>query len=84
MFAEVATKWFGSRDNLPFVTRVIWLALVAGCAMVLELSAQTPANTVDLRPAPDVPSVVRGGTLPEIVVRGLRSADDPRGCPTSA
>ena len=77
MFAEVATKWFGSRDNLPFVTRVIWLALVAGCAMVLELSAQTPANTVDLRPAPDVPSVVRGGTLPEIVVRGLRSADDP-------
>ena len=59
------------------MTRAISLAVVAGCAMVLELSAQTPANTVDVRPAPDIASVVKGGTLPEIVVRGLRSADDP-------
>jgi gluconolactonase len=60
------------------VTRVIsLLALVAGCAMGVALSGQTPANTVDVRPAPDIAGVVRAGTVPEIVVRGLRSADDP-------
>jgi gluconolactonase len=53
------------------------LVLIAGFATVVALSAQTPSNTVDLRPAPDIAGVVRAGTTPEIVVRGLRSADDP-------
>lgn len=39
--------------------------------------AQTPANQVVLQPAPDIAGVIKGGTLPEIVVRGLRAADDP-------
>jgi gluconolactonase len=49
-------------------------------ATVLSVSlaaAQTPPNTVVLRPAPNIPGVIKGGTLPEIVVRGLRAADDP-------
>ena len=50
---------------------------VAGWLGVSFLSAQTPPNTVVLQPAPDIPGVITGGTLPEIVVRGLRSADDP-------
>ena len=42
-----------------------------------SVAAQPGANTVVLRPAPDIPGIIQGGTLPEIVVRGLRSADDP-------
>lgn len=40
-------------------------------------AAQNAPNTVILQPAPDIPGVIKGGTLPDIVVRGLRSADDP-------
>ena len=42
-----------------------------------SVAAQSAPNTVVLRPAPDIPGIIQGGTLPEIVVRGLRSADDP-------
>ena len=42
------------------------------------LLAQAPApGTVVLQPAPAIPGVISPGTRPEIVVRGLRSADDP-------
>jgi gluconolactonase len=41
------------------------------------LSAQTPPNTAVPSPAPDIPGIIKGGTLPEVVVRGLPSADDP-------
>ena len=39
--------------------------------------AQTPPNTVQLQPAPDIVGVIVGGTMPEVVVKGLTSADDP-------
>ena len=55
-----------------FVELLLALAVCSG-----TLVAQTPPNTVDLRPAPDIPGVIKAGTVPEIVVRGLRSADDP-------
>ena len=48
---------------------------VAGAAALA--AAQTPAGTVVLQPAPAIAGVVAQGTLPEVVVRGLRSADDP-------
>jgi gluconolactonase len=35
------------------------------------------ANTVVTRPSAGIPGVIAAGTTPEIVVRGLRSADDP-------
>jgi len=42
------------------------------------LLVQAPApGTVVLRPAPAIPGVISAGTRPEVVVRGLRSADDP-------
>lgn len=42
------------------------------------LLVQAPApGTVVLRPAPAIPGVISAGTHPEVVVRGLRSADDP-------
>jgi gluconolactonase len=39
--------------------------------------AQTPPNTVQLQPAPDIPGVIAGGTMPEVVIKGLTSSDDP-------
>ena len=54
------------------------------CAVVLvtwlgasPTSAQTAPGTVVRDPAPDIAGVIKGGTRPEVVVRGLRSADDP-------
>lgn len=59
--------------------RVIAAAAViaAGGAVVPPASTQQAPNTVVLQPAPDISGVIKGGTLPEIVVRGLRAADDP-------
>jgi gluconolactonase len=51
------------------------LVLSAGISASGAL-AQTPPNTVALQPAPDIPGVIRGGTMPEVVVKGLTSADD--------
>lgn len=49
--------------------------LVAALAVLL---AQAPApGTVVLQPSPEIAGVITAGTRPEIVVRGLRSADDP-------
>src|SRR5882762_8493380 len=53
------------------------LAVLAGCAGLAPAAAQTPAGTVVQQPAPEIPGVISAGTLPEIVVKGLRSADDP-------
>lgn len=56
-----------------------WIAC-APLVVVMTLrpaSAQPAPNAVSLQPAPDIPGVIRGGTTPEVVVRGLRSADDP-------
>jgi gluconolactonase len=39
--------------------------------------AQSPPNTVELRPSPDIAGVIAGGTMPEVVIRGLTSSDDP-------
>jgi len=39
--------------------------------------AQTPPNTVALQPSPDIPGVIAGGTMPEVVIKGLTSSDDP-------
>jgi gluconolactonase len=45
--------------------------------LTISATAQTPPNTVVLRPSPNIPGVIKGGTMPQIAVRGLRSADDP-------
>jgi hypothetical protein len=48
---------------------------------VSPVVAQTPPNTVALQPAPDIPGVVAGGTMPEVVIKGLTSSDDPMWLP---
>ena len=53
------------------------LAVLAGCMGVSSAFAQPAPNTVVLLPAPDIAGVIKGGTKPEIVARGLKSADDP-------
>lgn len=54
------------------------LAVLAGCAGIAAPAWAQPApGTVVLDPAPDIAGVIRGGTRPEVVVRGLKSADDP-------
>jgi gluconolactonase len=50
-------------------------ALAAGLSMSCAFS-QTPPNTTQLQPAPDIPGVIKGGTMPEVVIKGLTSADD--------
>ena len=52
------------------------LALAAGLG-VSPVVAQTPPNTVALQPAPNIPGVIAGGTMPEVVIKGLTSSDDP-------
>lgn len=52
------------------------LALAAGLG-VPSVVAQTPPNTVQLQPAHDIPGVIAGGTMPEVVIKGLTSSDDP-------
>ncbi|MSO84025.1 MAG: SMP-30/gluconolactonase/LRE family protein [Acidobacteria bacterium] len=56
---------------------VVVLAALAGCMGVSSAAAQTAPNTVVLEPAPDIAGVIKGGTRPEIVARGLKGADDP-------
>jgi gluconolactonase len=58
------------------VTSLVTVA-IAGWLGASLLSGQTSPNVTVAQPAPDIPGIVRGGTLPEIVVRGLTSADDP-------
>src|ERR1051326_3318909 len=52
------------------------VALAAGVC-VSSTQAQTPPNTVALQPSPDIPAVIRGGPIPEVVIKGLTSSDDP-------
>ena len=59
------------------MARVVTVLLIAGLITLSSLAAQSPVNQVILQPAPDIPGVIKAGTLPEIVVRGLRAADDP-------
>ena len=64
-------------DALMKTTAALFAAVLAFAA-VSRAAAQTPApGTVVLQPAPEIPGVISAGTRPEIVVRGLRSADDP-------
>jgi len=53
------------------------LVICASAVLVSSALAQPAPNTVLLQPAPHIAGVIEGGTIPEIVVRGLRSADDP-------
>ena len=50
-------------------------ALATGLGMSPAFS-QTPPNTNQLQPAPDIPGVIKGGTMPEVVIKGLTSSDD--------
>ena len=52
------------------------LALAAGLSASSALAQSWP-NTVELQLAPDIPGVIAGGTMPEVVVKGLTSSDDP-------
>ena len=60
-----------TRRTLFLLAGLIW------CADASSASAQNVPNTVVLLPAPDIAGVIRGGTRPEIVARGLKAADDP-------
>src|SRR5256885_874721 len=57
------------------------LVLAAGLSVSSSAVAQTPPNTVQLQPSPDIPGVIKGGTMPEVVIKGLTSSDDPMWVP---
>src|SRR5262245_10201480 len=52
------------------------LALAAGLSAPAAFAQSWP-NTVELQLAPDLPGIIAGGTMPEVVVKGLTSSDDP-------
>jgi hypothetical protein len=52
-------------------------AVLVWCLGVSTMAAWTAPGTVVLDPALDIAGVIKGVTRPEVVVRGLRSADDP-------
>ena len=52
------------------------LALAAGLSAPAAFAQSWP-NTVELQLAPDLPGIIAGGTMPEMVVKGLTSSDDP-------
>lgn len=59
------------------VVPIVAAALAGSMPAWAGASAQTAPNPVVLQPAPDIAGVIRAGTVPDVVVRGLRSADDP-------
>src|SRR5262245_51867489 len=52
------------------------LVLAAGLS-ASSAGAQSWPNTADFQLAPDIPGIIAGGTMPEVVVKGLTSSDDP-------
>ena len=62
------------------MTRRALVTLTLALAVGLSTSAavaQSWPNTKELQLAPDIPGVIAGGTMPEVVVKDLTSADDP-------
>jgi sugar lactone lactonase YvrE len=55
---------------------VAWTFALAAALGMSPVFSQTPPNTTQLQPAPDIPCVIKGGTMPEVVIKGLTSADD--------
>ena len=62
------------RARFPF-------ALCAALASASWAFAQSPPNTVALQPSPGIAGVIKAGTMPEVVVKGLRASDDPMWLP---
>jgi gluconolactonase len=60
---------------------VTWTIALAVGLGVSSTVAQTPPNTVQLQPSPNIPGVIKGGTMPEVVIKGLTSSDDPMWIP---
>ena len=54
----------------------ILTVMLAGVLGLSPAAAQTPPNTVALQPSPAIPGVIAGGTMPEVVLKGLTSSDD--------
>ncbi len=59
------------------ITRYTCAVVLVTCLGASPTFSQTAPGTLVLDPAPDIAGVIKGGTRPEVVVRGLRSADDP-------
>jgi hypothetical protein len=57
------------------VLATLTFALAAGLGISIDFS-QTPPNTTHLQPGAGIHGVIKGGTMPEVVIKGLMSADD--------
>ena len=66
-----------SRSRVRFATLVVTLGVVTIWLHPSSARGQTPPDAVVVQPAPAIDGVIRAGTRPEVVVRGLRSSDDP-------
>jgi sugar lactone lactonase YvrE len=75
----VATSVISINGETPAMIRRALMTLIFALATGLGISpafSQTPPNTTQLQPAPYIPGVIKGGTMPEVVIKGLTSADD--------
>src|SRR5262245_13553981 len=65
----------GSRAT--FAAIVVALGAAVVCLHASRARGQTAPDTVAFQPAQGIDGVIKAGTRPEVVVRGLRSSDDP-------
>src|SRR6185503_15225731 len=65
-----------SSSRAKFATLVALGAIVT-CVHLSRAWGQTAPDAVVFQPAPEIDGVIKAGTRPEVVVRGLRSSDDP-------
>lgn len=63
------------------IVRDLYCGLSLAVMVGLVVSAQTPPDKPSVgslqKPAPEIPGVIRAGTLPEVLLSGLTSSDDP-------
>jgi sugar lactone lactonase YvrE len=66
-----------NRSRATLATLVVAFGAVVAYLHASRAWGQTPPDAVVFQPAPAIDGVIKAGTRPEVVVRGLRSSDDP-------
>jgi sugar lactone lactonase YvrE len=66
-----------SRSRQTFTTLVVVVGAVVVSLHASRTWSQTAPEAVVFQPAPGIDGVIKAGTRPDVVVRGLKSSDDP-------
>ena len=75
----MVTSLFRRMSNLTLACGAMCCLTVApGTA---QTPAQPPAGTIRVQPSPEIASVIKGGTMPQVLATKLKGADDPMWLP---